>query len=255
MPNLLVTSEDATSNNTEFNQHVPTNTIPLATISSNEFLVAIFPFELKENTPIPLFSGATFEEKPITAMYMDASIDGHPIKLILDSGSVGSIITRQLMDQLGCQVDRAASARIITANSATKTPIGEIDDFPIEINNIIVPIKILVIDATQYQALVGNDWLSKTNAMLDWTTQELIISQNGRHTQVPATCDHFKATSTMAPLIDFDKEKLKPTWEAYQVSWADEEHNELPPILSWDNSNKGKGKQKKELTWETDDLT
>ncbi|KAG9301867.1 hypothetical protein G9A89_004546 [Geosiphon pyriformis] len=98
---LLVTPENITSNNTEFNQHVPTNTIPLATISSDEFLPVIFPFELEENAPIPLFNGATLEEKPITAMYTDTRVDGHPIKLILDSGSAGSIITRQLMEQLG----------------------------------------------------------------------------------------------------------------------------------------------------------
>ncbi|KAG9289390.1 hypothetical protein G9A89_007951 [Geosiphon pyriformis] len=98
---FLVTPENATSNNTKFNQHVPINTIPPATISSNEFLAAIFPFELEENTPIPLFSGATLEEKLITAMYTDVRVDGHFIKLILDSGSAGSIITRQLMDQLG----------------------------------------------------------------------------------------------------------------------------------------------------------
>ncbi|KAG9297541.1 hypothetical protein G9A89_001482 [Geosiphon pyriformis] len=36
------------------------------------------------------------------------------------------------MDQLGCQVNQTASARIITANGATKTPIGEINDFPFE---------------------------------------------------------------------------------------------------------------------------
>ncbi|KAG9300728.1 hypothetical protein G9A89_023526 [Geosiphon pyriformis] len=90
---LLVTPENATSNNTESNQHVPINTIPPATISNDKSLAAIFPFKLEENTPIPLFSRAALEEKPITAMYTDARIDGHPIKLILDSGSAGSIIT------------------------------------------------------------------------------------------------------------------------------------------------------------------
>ncbi|KAG9291721.1 hypothetical protein G9A89_012006 [Geosiphon pyriformis] len=68
-------------------------------------------------------------------------------------------------------------------------------------------------------------------------------------------CGHFKATSTTAPLIDFNKEKPKPTWEAYQVSWANKEHNKLLPILSWDDNNKGKGKQKEELIWKTDNLT
>ncbi|KAG9302005.1 hypothetical protein G9A89_021049 [Geosiphon pyriformis] len=33
-------------------------------------------------------------------------------------------------------------------------------------------------EATQYQAFVGNDWLFKTNATLDWNTQELQLNQN-----------------------------------------------------------------------------
>ncbi|KAG9292185.1 hypothetical protein G9A89_023905 [Geosiphon pyriformis] len=234
--------------------HIPTNTIPLATIFSNKFLAAIFPFELEENAPILLFSGA-LEEKPITAMYMDARVDGHLIKLILDSGSAGSIITRQLMDQLGHRVDRAASARIITANGATKTLIGEIDDFPFEVNDIMTLIKVLVMEATQYQALVGNDWLSKVNATLDWNTQELQLTYQGQHIHVPATCGHFKTPPREKLLIELKEEKEKPIWEAYQVSWIDKEHNELPPILSWDDNNKRKGKQKEELTWKTDDLT
>ncbi|KAG9294910.1 hypothetical protein G9A89_003250 [Geosiphon pyriformis] len=196
---FLVTPENATSNNTESNQHIPINTIPLATISSNKSLAAIFPFELKENAPIPLFSRAALEEKPITAMYMDARVD----------------------------VDRAASARIITANGVTKTPIGEINDFPFEVNGIVTPIKVLVIEATQYQAL---------------------LTYQGQHIHVPAMCGHFKTPPREKLLIELEEEKEKPTWKAYQ-------HNELPPILSWNDNNKGKGKQKEELTWETDDLT
>ncbi|KAG9301083.1 hypothetical protein G9A89_012466 [Geosiphon pyriformis] len=97
------------------------------------------------------------------------------------------------------------------ANGATKTPISKIDDFPIEVNSIIVPIKVLVMEATQYQAL----------------------------------CGYFKTTNLTTLLVKFEEEKEKPTWEAYQVSWADEDHNKLPPILLWDDNNKEK--QKKEL--------
>ncbi|KAG9298177.1 hypothetical protein G9A89_005445 [Geosiphon pyriformis] len=168
-------------------------------------------------------------------MYTDARINSHPIKLILDSGLAGSIITRQLINQLGHRVDQAASARIIAANGVTKTLISEIDNFLFEVNGIMTPIKVLVIEATQYQALISNDWLFKANAILDWNTQELQLIEK--------------------LLIELEEEKEKPTWEAYQVSWADEEHNKLPPILSWDDDNKEKGKQKKELTWETNDLT
>ncbi|KAG9296227.1 hypothetical protein G9A89_014819 [Geosiphon pyriformis] len=229
---LLITPENAIFYNSEANQQPAlTSNIPPATITNDKTLAAIFPFELEETTTVSLFSRAALEEKPITIMYTNAKVDGHPIKLILNSKSAGSIITRQLMDQLGRRVDQVISARIITTNGATKTLIGKIDDFPIEVNGIIIPIKVLVMEATQYQVLVSNNWLTKTNAILNWTTQ-----------------DHIPV-----PLINLEKEKPKPTWKAYQVSWANVDHNKLLPILSWDDNKKGK--QREKLTWETDDLT
>ncbi|KAG9290611.1 hypothetical protein G9A89_011574 [Geosiphon pyriformis] len=107
-----------------------------ATISNDESLAAIFSFKLEKTTPVSLFSGATLDTKPITTIYTDTKVNGHTIKLILDSRSVGSIITKQFMDQLGCQVDHIASARIIIADGMTKIPIGEINNFPIEVNGI-----------------------------------------------------------------------------------------------------------------------
>ncbi|KAG9299513.1 hypothetical protein G9A89_020684 [Geosiphon pyriformis] len=185
---LLVIPEDATTNNSEFNpsQTTLTNNIPPVTVTENKSLAAIFPFKLEETINLPLFSGAALKEKPITVMYTDAKVDGHSIKLILD---------------INCTV----STRIITANGVTKTPIGEIDDFSIEVNDIIVPIKVLIMKATQYQAL---------------NTQELQLSQNGQH-----------------------------TWEAYQVSWADINHNELLPILAWNKNDNKKKKQREKPTW------
>ncbi|KAG9307076.1 hypothetical protein G9A89_016904 [Geosiphon pyriformis] len=168
------------------------NILP-ATVTEDESLAVIFPFEIEKLTETPLFSRATLKEKPIMAMYTDAKID----------------------------VDQAASTRIITVDEATKTPIGEIDNLFIEINDITVLIKVLVMEATQYQAL---------------NTQKLQLSQNRQHTHVSAMCGHFKPiTMPSAPLIEFEEEKEKPIWKAYQVSWADKNYNELPLILSWDN--------------------
>ncbi|KAG9298978.1 hypothetical protein G9A89_020291 [Geosiphon pyriformis] len=214
---FLVTPEDASTNKPTFAQNQPlTSNIPSATITEDESLAAIFPFEFEETAAMPLFSEATLEAKPITAMYTDAKVERQSIKLILDS------------------IDRAASGRIITADGATKTPISEINDFPFEVNGIMTSIKVLVMEATQYQALVG------------------------QHICVLAMCGHFKTPPREKLLIKLEEEKKKPTWEAYQVSWANEQgkehtdHYELLPILSWDNN--PKGKQRKELTWETNDL-
>ncbi|KAG9288537.1 hypothetical protein G9A89_006033 [Geosiphon pyriformis] len=103
------------------------------------------------------------------------------------------------------------------ADGATKTPISEIDDLPIKINSIIVPIKVFVMKATQYQALVD---------------ERCSGLEYSRASTQPEQATHVKA---------------------YQVLWADKEHNKLPPILSWDDN--GKEKQTNEFTWKTDDLT
>ncbi|KAG9284520.1 hypothetical protein G9A89_014124 [Geosiphon pyriformis] len=158
---LLITSEDVSPNNLESNQQPTlTNNISPATSTKDKTLATIFLFKLEEMNPVLLFSEAVLDTKPITIMYTDAKVDNH-------------------------QVDCAASACIITTNGATKTPIDKIDDFSIEVNDIIVPIKVLVMEATQYQALIGNDWLSKINTMLNWNTQKLQLSQNrvGRRQQ------------------------------------------------------------------------
>ncbi|KAG9297101.1 hypothetical protein G9A89_019382 [Geosiphon pyriformis] len=227
---LLVTPEDASTNNLAFTQKQPlTSNIPLATITEDKFLAAIFPFKLEETATMPLFSGATLEAKPITVMYTDAKVERQSIKLILNSSSADT-------------------------DGAIKTPIGKIDDFSFEVHGIVTPIKVLVIEVTQYQALVGNNWLSKVNMTLNWNIQELQLTYQGQYIRVPATCGHFKTPPRKKLLIKLEEKKKKPTWEAYQVLWADKGHNELPPILPWDDNDNEKGKQKEELTWETNDL-
>ncbi|KAG9284589.1 hypothetical protein G9A89_004631 [Geosiphon pyriformis] len=98
---FTVTLKNVSPNNQESNQNksLTSNILP-ATITNDKSLAAIFPFEFEESSQIPLFSRATLEEKPITAMYTDVKVNGQVIKLILNSGLAGSIITRQLMDQL-----------------------------------------------------------------------------------------------------------------------------------------------------------
>ncbi|KAG9289364.1 hypothetical protein G9A89_007925 [Geosiphon pyriformis] len=232
---LLIIPEDATLNKLEPNQPAKsTHNIPPATITEDKFLATIFIFELEKTTTVLLFSRAALEEKPIMAMYTDVKVDGQSIKLILDSRSVGSIITRQLMDQL-------------SPDRVTKTPIGKIDNFSIEINGITIPIKVFVMDVTQYQALVGNDWLTKTNAILNWTTQELQLSQNSQHMRVPATCGYFKPSRKGKKTNIGDISSLTDN-----LTWTDNDKNELTPNWEWkEENNKEKRKEKEEKTTTT----
>ncbi|KAG9299009.1 hypothetical protein G9A89_020322 [Geosiphon pyriformis] len=233
LENLIIRNNNGKNINRIKNSSKLSQTIPPAVATEDSSLAAIFPFELEENEA--MFSGAALDEKrPITAMYMEATVNNTPIKLILDSGSTGSIITLQLVNQLGFKVDRAATSQIITADGSTKLPHGEIDSFPFEINGIVILTKVLVMDATQYQALVGNDWLTKANTTLDWTTQELLINYNGHQAKIPATCGHFQKPSTnQRPTFEFEENPALPAIETYQLSWTDDQRTGLPAIPTW----------------------
>ncbi|KAG9301659.1 hypothetical protein G9A89_016729 [Geosiphon pyriformis] len=193
------------------------HTIPLAQIAQNANLSDIFPFEFEANeSPFLLSNAAVNEQKAITVMYTEATVEGKPICLILDSRSAGSIITYKLMQQL----------------KQNKTPVGEIDDFSFSIDGITIPVKVLIMDAPQYQALVGNDWLLKTNANLNWKTQELKISYQGQYTIVPAICGTFNKRSKKAPVFEFEEEKEMPLTEIYMAlestsNWAEETKQEI----------------------------
>ncbi|KAG9305115.1 hypothetical protein G9A89_007755 [Geosiphon pyriformis] len=137
-------------------------------IAENANLSDIFPFEFEANeSPFLLSNAAANKQKAITAMYTEAEVEEKAIRLILNSGSTGSIIIYQLIQQLKRNVDRPAQTVIVTANGMKKTPVGEIDNFPFTLDGITISVKVLVIDAFQYQALVGNDWLQKANMKLD----------------------------------------------------------------------------------------
>ncbi|KAG9289741.1 hypothetical protein G9A89_014476 [Geosiphon pyriformis] len=102
---------------------------------------------------VKLHNAAVNEQKAITAIYIKAKVEKKQIHLILDSGSVGSIITYQLIQQLGKNVDRLVQTVIFIANGIKKTLVGEIDNFLFTIDGIIIPVKVLVMDVPQYQAL------------------------------------------------------------------------------------------------------
>ncbi|KAG9297442.1 hypothetical protein G9A89_020843 [Geosiphon pyriformis] len=186
-------------------------TIPPARIAKNANLSDIFSFEFKVNEFLFLLSNtAANEQKAITAMYTEAEVKGKTICLILNSGSVGIIVT---------------------VDGIKKTPVGEIDNFLFTLDRITIPIKVLVMNTPQYQALVRNDWLQKTNAKLDWKTQELQISYQRQYVQVPATCGTFNKCSEKAPAFEFESEEEKPIIKTFMAlgsmsNWAKETEQE-----------------------------
>jgi hypothetical protein len=74
---------------------------------------------------------------------------------------------------------------MINVNGERKHPLGEVLKFLITIKGVTIPIDMVVVDANSYSAIVGNDWLSKVKAQIDYVTCTMIITWNGKDIEVP----------------------------------------------------------------------
>ncbi|KAG9299932.1 hypothetical protein G9A89_009660 [Geosiphon pyriformis] len=171
-------SEDRATAQQQNPSYTPT-TISPARIAENANLSDIFPFEFEANESPFLFSNAAAnEQKAITAMYTEAKVERKSICLILDNGSTGIIIT---------------------ADGIKKTPVGEIDNFPFTLDGIIIPVKVLVIDAPQLEN--------------------------------PKTTNLLPRTTCPTPAFEFKPEEEKPIIETFMTfgstsNWANETEQE-----------------------------
>jgi len=102
------------------------------------------------------------------SMYCTAKVDGQWIQLILDSGSSGSVITKSFMEKINRKIDRQSSINMVGIHGDKKKALGEISNLPITIQDNLLPIDVVVSEATGYDVLVGNDWFIKYQAILDW---------------------------------------------------------------------------------------
>src|SRR6266480_3198424 len=67
-----------------------------------------------------------------------------------------------------------------------KRPLGEVLNFPITIQGVTIPADIVVVtDAQSYSVIVGNDWLSKVKALIDYQNSVMMITWQGQDFEIP----------------------------------------------------------------------
>ena len=92
------------------------------------------------------------------------AITGYEVPLILDSSSSLNIITLPMFQKLGLKLTHVASKAVTGIHGSKKMPIGEYDNLPFTIQGLSISADVVVIDATAYTVIIGNEWLSKMRA-------------------------------------------------------------------------------------------
>src|ERR1044072_7313508 len=134
---------------------------------------------------IHLASGNNNEDdEKSTALYCDASIKNIRIPLIIDSGSVGSIISLFLLKDLGFEIDRPSNMVMVNINGERQRPLGAVTKVPLNIQERIIPFNAIVTEADSYSGIVSNDWLRKTKAKIDYENYQIVIHWNEEQLEI-----------------------------------------------------------------------
>ena len=173
-----------------------------------------------------------YNQRPTTAMQCELLVGKEPVKVIIDSGAATSIITHRLMKKLGYKITAPSRIIVVTTNGDKVKPLGVIKDFPISINYLKAPTTFEVLESPEDLLLLGNDWLLRMRANLDWGYLKFAVNYKGRREVVNTTCYAEKFTSIRKVIPDdrreIDGDEIMSTYyTSLSESESDEKNDEV----------------------------
>ena len=92
----------------------------------------------------------------ITPVKYNIKLRNRPYQAIIDSGAAISMISHQVVKELGLKIKAPSTSLIISATGPSTRPLGIIKDLSVEIKGVIIPLDVEVMSATSYFLLLDN---------------------------------------------------------------------------------------------------
>jgi hypothetical protein len=124
-----------------------------------------------------------------TSMYGICHIEDRQVNAILDSGAGSCVVTKKFLDLMGWGIDAPADIKFLLADGKHVKPLGIVHNVPIRFGNFTIPINAYVGESTEYDIIIGNNWLSKARAMIDYDKLTLAIKWRGRVNDFPISIE------------------------------------------------------------------
>ncbi|CAG8747730.1 6573_t:CDS:1, partial [Dentiscutata heterogama] len=80
---------------------------------------------------------------------------------------------------------------MLNVNGEKRRPLGEVENLPVKIGEYSLSINVVVADTDIYSVIVGNDWLSKAKAKINWEKSVMKIKNKDIKIQVPIDFRHI----------------------------------------------------------------
>ena len=72
-------------------------------------------------------------------------------------------------------------------NGEKRRPLGSIDNFEITVGTVTTKVTVDVTSSTVYSVIVGNDWLRKIKANIDYSSATITIKGERKEVKIPCT--------------------------------------------------------------------
>ncbi|KAG9288523.1 hypothetical protein G9A89_015729 [Geosiphon pyriformis] len=131
----------------------------------------------------------------VTPLICKAQVAGYFIDLILDSGSSVSVIAKHFLEAIGRKIDEPSTRPMTNIHSDKKKGLGIAKAISVRINGISIKTDMEVSKAKEYTIIVGNEWLKKAKALLDYELCELTIRCGEK--PIVVKCHHW--TTPLVP--------------------------------------------------------
>ncbi|KAG9298903.1 hypothetical protein G9A89_015925 [Geosiphon pyriformis] len=104
----------------------------------------------------------------VTPLICKAQVAGYFIDLILDSRLSVSVIAKHFFKAIGRKIDKSSTRPMTNVHDNKKKGLGIAKTIPVCINGISIETDMEVFEAKEYTIIVGNEWLKKAKALLDY---------------------------------------------------------------------------------------
>jgi hypothetical protein len=106
----------------------------------------------------------------------------------VDTGSTGSLISKVFLDKIGRKIEESSTIKMVDVNGGKRQSLGKIRNLSINVKGTTIPIDVEVSEAADYTVIVGNDWLTKTNGIIDFSHGIMTLTYQDRRIRCGITC-------------------------------------------------------------------
>ncbi len=94
-----------------------------------------------------------------SAIRIIVRVKGTPMRAVLDTRANVFIVTLPIVKKLHLTIGMPDGSKIIAVDQTKKNVIGIVRDAPLSIQDVRVPVNLLVIEASEDNLLLGTDWM------------------------------------------------------------------------------------------------